>query len=198
MFLFLSSKSMKLKATASEISHFSNFKDLLFQKSTYHHEIICFFCYKSQTLTFVQFDPKVIHTDIIQEFKQKTQTKIKIFWYLLYRCRIGYLVLLHLLCNLKILQNVSFLIFLCSSWNKSGSHPLPAASGEHPGNHGHLQVSGERQQTQRGQRQRLPHPVVSDQLWAQEVLRHWKKANMLQKHKILPNILSANILVHMN
>jgi len=56
-----------------------------------------------------------------------------------------------------------------SSRYQHGSDPLRAAAGGRPGHRGQLQVPGERQQTQRGQRQRLPHPVVAHQLRAQKV-----------------------------
>lgn len=50
-----------------------------------------------------------------------------------------------------------------------GPHSLCDARGEGAGDHGQLSVPGEGQQTQRGQRQRLPRPVVPPQLCSQQV-----------------------------
>lgn len=69
----------------------------------------------------------------------------------------------------KGIQSFDHLTWFLSSWYQPGSDPLRVAWGERSGNHGQLQVPGQRQQTKRGQRQRLPRPVVTHQLWAQKV-----------------------------
>lgn len=50
-----------------------------------------------------------------------------------------------------------------------GPHSVRDARGEGAGDHGQLSVPSEGQQTQRGQRQHLPHPVVPPQLYSHQV-----------------------------
>ena len=69
---------------------------------------------------------------------------------------------------------------LFPSRREPGSGPLRSAPGERPGDLGPLQVPGEGQQAQRGAGQRLPHPVVSHQLPAQEV----RQASLVVKDKV--------------